>query len=118
MIKTRKNAAQEYDLIAAAAGVNSSVERMFAGKIPGYEPPQTTKTFIQEYFLGADTIEQVLGASMHVFLLDIDRLEFAAIIPKGDYVSVCLLGEDIDKELVQSFLDSPEVKKCLPDEWN
>jgi flavin-dependent dehydrogenase len=118
MIKTRKSPAQEYDLLAAAAGVNSSVERLFAGKIPGYVPPRTTKTFIQEYYLGAETIEQVLGASMHVFLLDIDRLEFAAIIPKGDYVSVCLLGEDIDKELVETFMSSPEVKNCMPDEWN
>jgi len=33
---------------------------------------------------------------MHVFLLDIPRLEFAAIIPKGDYATVCLLGEDIE----------------------
>jgi flavin-dependent dehydrogenase len=71
-IKTRTSPAQEYDLIAAAAGVNSSVERLFTGKIPGYEPPQTTKTFIQEYYLGADRIEKVLGASMHVFLLDIE----------------------------------------------
>ena len=55
---------------------------------------------------------------MHVFLLDIDRLEFAAIIPKGDYVSVCLLGDDIDKDLVESFLSSPEVRKCLPNDWN
>jgi flavin-dependent dehydrogenase len=117
-IKTRTSPAQEYDLIAAAAGVNSSVERLFTGKIPGYEPPQTTKTFIQEYYLGADRIEKVLGASMHVFLLDIERLEFAAIIPKGDYVSVCLLGDDIDKELVETFLSSPEVEKCLPDDWN
>jgi flavin-dependent dehydrogenase len=55
---------------------------------------------------------------MHVFLLDIPRLEFAAIIPKGDYVSVCLLGEDIDKALVQDFLNSPEVRGCLPPELN
>jgi hypothetical protein len=55
---------------------------------------------------------------MHVFLLDIPRLEFAAIIPKGDYVSLCLLGENIDKELVQSFLNTPAVKQCFPLEWN
>ncbi len=118
MIKTRKRPAQEYDLVAAAAGVNSSVDRLFAGKLPGYKPPRTTKTFIQEYYLGADTIEEVLGASMHVFLLDIPRLEFAAIIPKGDYVSVCLLGDDIDKDLVERFLSSPEVEKCMPADWN
>jgi flavin-dependent dehydrogenase len=51
---------------------------------------------------------------MHVFLLDIPRLEFAAIIPKGDYASLVLLGEDIDNELLESFLNTPEVRDCFP----
>jgi hypothetical protein len=28
-----------------------------------------------------------------------------------------LLGQDIDQELLQSFLDAPEVKACFPDGW-
>ena len=55
---------------------------------------------------------------MHVFLLNLPRLEFAAVIPKGDYVTVCLLGEDIDKELFEAFLNSPEVKQCMPPNWH
>ena len=55
---------------------------------------------------------------MHVFLLDIPRLEFAAIIPKGDYVTVCLLGEDVDKKLVDEFMNTPEVKACFPAGWS
>ena len=54
---------------------------------------------------------------MHVFLLNIPRLEFAAMIPKGDYVTLCLLGEEIDSELLQSFLSAPEVKHAMPPEW-
>lgn len=51
---------------------------------------------------------------MHVFLLDIPRLEFAALIPKGDFVTLCLLGDDIDDELMQRFFDAPEVANCFP----
>jgi flavin-dependent dehydrogenase len=69
---------------------------------------------IKEYFLGQEKIEEVLGTSMHVFLLDIPRLEFAAIIPKGDYASLCLLGDDIDNELLNEFLNTPEVRDCFP----
>jgi hypothetical protein len=54
---------------------------------------------------------------MHVFLLNIPRLEFAAIIPKGDYATVCMLGDDIDNELIDAFLDSEEVKGCMPADW-
>jgi flavin-dependent dehydrogenase len=53
---------------------------------------------------------------MHVFLLNLPRLEFAAIIPKGEYATVCLLGEEIDKPLIKSFLESPLVRKCFPPE--
>jgi len=109
---------ESYDLLVVAVGVNSAVLKLFSENGQGYKRPETTKTFITEYFLGEETIEKTLGDSMHVFLLNIPRLEFAAIIPKGDYASVCLLGESIDKELVQSFLESPQVKACMPDDWS
>ena len=59
----------------------------------GYEPPETTKTFIREYFFGEDVIAETLGDSMHVFLLNIPRLEFAAIIPKGEFEQARLVVE-------------------------
>jgi flavin-dependent dehydrogenase len=109
--------AQTYDLLVVAVGVNSQALKLFKDLELGYEPPETTKTFIREYYLGEEMIEKTLGDSMHVFLLNIPRLEFAAIIPKGDYASVCLLGESIDKELVESFLESPQVKACMTGSW-
>ena len=108
---------QTYDLLVAAVGVNSPALKLFKELDFGYEPPETTKTFIREYFLGEEVIAETLGDSMHVFLLNIPRLEFAAIIPKGDYASVCLLGEAIDKDLVDAFLNSDEVRGCMPDDW-
>ena len=108
---------QSYDLLVVAVGVNSAALKLFSGNGQSYKPPDSTKTFITEYYLGEEIIEKTLGDSMHVFLLNIPRLEFAAIIPKGDYASVCLLGESIDKELVQSFLNSPQVKACMPEDW-
>ena len=106
-----------YDLVVAAVGVNSPALKLFKELDFGYEPPQTTKTFIREYFFGEEVIAETLGDSMHVFLLNIPRLEFAAIIPKGDYVSVCLLGDAIDKALIDAFLNSDEVRECMPDDW-
>jgi flavin-dependent dehydrogenase len=52
---------------------------------------------------------------MHVFLLDLPHLEFAALIPKGDFVTLALLGDKIDDELVGAFLGSPEVQACFPE---
>jgi flavin-dependent dehydrogenase len=113
-IKTRGGSLQTYDLLAVAAGVNTAALKLFQGLEFGYHPPRTTRTFVREYYLGEETIGTYLGSSVHVFLLNIPRLEFAALIPKGDYVTMCLVGEKIDKELVQSLLDTPEVKQCFP----
>ena len=109
---------QSYDLLVVAAGVNSPTLKLFEKLDIEYRPPKTTKTFIREYFLGERVIDQCLGDSMHVFLLNIPRLEFAAIIPKGDYASICLLGESIDSDLVAQFLSSPQVRRCMPEGWS
>ncbi|UCG23471.1 MAG: hypothetical protein JSW55_15170, partial [Chloroflexota bacterium] len=107
-----------YDLVGVAVGVNAAAGRMFKEFEFDYRPPQTTKTAIREYNLGQEQIEQYLGSAMHVFLLDIPRLEFAAIIPKGNYATVCLLGQEIDNELLGAFLQAPEVRECFPPDWN
>jgi len=98
-----------YDMLAVAVGVNSASLKLFAD----YEPPRATKTFIREYYLGEEQVEKIVGNAMHVFLLDMPRLEFAAIVPKGDYLTVAMLGEDIDNELIRAFLESREVRECL-----
>ena len=116
-VKTQDGSEETYDLLAVATGVNTPALKLFEGSGFGYKAPRSTKTYICEIYMGRETIQRHLGTSMHVFLLNIRRLEFAALIPKGDYVTMCLLGEDIDKELVQSFLNAAEVKQCLPPGW-
>ena len=103
-----------YDLVALASGVNSRLEEDVEEHSRQFMKPARTKTFICEFKLGRDVIQETLGPSMHVFLLDIPRLEFAALIPKGDYATMCLLGDDIDEDLLDQFFSSPEVKNCFP----
>ena len=117
-LKTQSGLSRTYDLAVGAVGVNTRALEIFAGLEYDYQPPQTTQTYICEFPLGRDLVQKYVGNAMHVFLLDLPRLEFAALIPKGDNVTVCLLGREIDKDLVQTFLDSPEVKRCLPPDWH
>lgn len=116
-ITTKDGEQVVYDLLAAAVGVNGAGLKLFEGLGIGYQPPKTTKTYICEFLLGEEEIEKYFGSSMHVFLLDVPRLEFAAIIPKGEYVTIVLLGDSIDKSLVTNFLDSPEVRRCFPPDF-
>jgi flavin-dependent dehydrogenase len=65
-----------------------------------------------------EAVLERLGSSMHMFLLNIPRLDCAAIIPKGEYATVCLLGRDIDRELIEAFFASPAVRRCFPAGWS
>jgi len=106
-----------YDVVAVCVGVNSTALKMFEAAGISYIAPPASKTYICEFCLGRATITRELGTSMHVFLMNLPRLEFAALVPKGDYVTLCMLGEDIDRELINSFVESREVKQCLPANW-
>jgi len=103
-----------YDLVVVATGVNSRLTESLEDATQEFRRPGRTKTFICEFHLGRDVIRETFGPSMHVFFLDIPRLKFAALIPKGDYVTLCLLGKDIDDELMEQFFSSPEVTRCFP----
>lgn len=118
LVKTREGLSKTYNLLVGAVGVNTTALKLFRGLEFGYQPPQTTKTFICEFSLGYEMVQKYFGNSMHVFLLNIPRLEFAALVPKDDNVTMVLLGKEIDKELVQSLLDAPEVKRCFPPGWD
>src|SRR5512134_1705064 len=104
----------DYELVAIASGVNSRLLESLHELAEDHRPPALTKTFICEFRLGKEVIREAFGPSMHVFLLDIPRLEFAALIPKGDYVTLCLLGDDIDDRLMDRFFSSPEVSSRFP----
>lgn len=112
-----KDREQTYDLLAAATGINAAGGKLFDDLGLRYRAPESTKTYISEFYLGRETIRTYLGSSMHVFLLNIARLEFAAFIPKGDYVTFCMLGHDVDRPLVNEFLGSAEVARCMPPGW-
>lgn len=104
---------ERYDLAVVACGVNGAgVEIQDAAAAP-----RTVKTAIREHLVGRGAIRHTLGDSMHVFLLDIQRVELAALIPKGEYVSLCLIGRGLDSALVDSFFAVPEVTRCVPSGW-
>jgi len=106
--------AEGYDLVTVASGVNSNFIKLLEDLPAGVRQPKTTRTYICEFRSTPEEVLRVLGNSMHVFLLTIPRLEFAAIIPKGEFVTVVMLGDELDQEMVHTFLQDPVVRACFP----
>lgn len=117
-LKTSSEAPEAFDFVAVATGVNATSLKLVTSTPLQYKSPQTTKTLIREYFFGQEKLDRHLGSSMHVFLLNIPQLEFAAIIPKGDYASICLLGDHMDKSTFLAFVNSAEVRGLMPNDWD
>jgi flavin-dependent dehydrogenase len=113
-IEVKDTEPQVYDLIVGATGVNSPSLSLFEKLGIQYQRPKVRKAFLTELPLGFDTISKQLGSSMHVFLLNLPGLDFAALIPKGDYVTMCLIGDNIDKQLIDTFTQHPSVQGCFP----
>lgn len=114
-ITAKSGGSRTYDLLVIASGVNTSVLKLCQEALPGYRAPKITKTVIREYRSEQAAVADVLGDCMHLFLLNIPRLEFAAAIPKGNCITVCMLGEHIDPVLLDSFLQHHTVQQQLPE---
>ena len=113
-VTCKEGAGKTYDLLIGAVGINAQLLKKFGKLGLSFTAPPVKKGFVSEIYLGESVVQQYLGSSMHVFLLDIPGLKFAAIIPKVEYVTVVLMGEGIDKTLVERFMNSTEVRSCLP----
>jgi flavin-dependent dehydrogenase len=106
----------EADLLVGAFGVNSSTWKILQDLNTGYKRPETTSAFISELELGRENVSQYFGNSIHFFLLPKPRnIKFAALIPKGRYVTLCILGKNIDQETVNGLLNTPSAQKNLHD---
>lgn len=114
IVKSKKSVNKKYDLVVGASGLNKNTLNMFQSVSNQFVPPKTTRTYISEFYLGQNQVDKYFGASMHVFLLNLPNITFGALIPKNDYVTLVLLGKDIDKEIVESFISTEQVKACFP----
>jgi len=88
---------------------------VFQGKDFGYTKPATTRTSITEIPLDPEYISERFGNSIHLFLLPIRNIKFAAIIPKTSYVALCMIGKKLDGARVQEFLAHPKVRQLFPE---
>jgi hypothetical protein len=103
------------DLVVGAFGVNGRKTPTFEGMDFGYKSPTLTKTAIAEIALDPEYISEKFGNSVHLFLLPVKNMKFAALIPKTSHVNLCMLGKKLDKARVTEFLSHPKVRQLFPE---
>jgi len=99
------------DLLVLATGVNARLTRQLP---PPYTPPPTRKMMQVELTGDPEQISEALGSQVHVVLVPGSRLDFGTLIPKGEHVTVCLLGRGRRPMGMDEFLDLDITRRILP----
>jgi len=78
-----------------------------------YRQPEFLNTIITRLYRDGGFAEEV-GSTIHAFLLSIKGMEFGAVTPKQDHLSVNIAGKDVSAKVMLEFLRSPPVQRFLP----
>ncbi len=102
------------DLVVLASGVNTRPVRITG--LP-YVPPTTQVMAQDELYAGAAEVEARLGNTAHVFLIPNSGLVFGALVPKGPFINVSILGNGVLPVSMTDFLGHDMVRKMLPADY-
>ena len=99
-------------VVVGAFGLDDGSCRIFEqGTI--YRQPDFLNTVITRLFPGPEFIEG-MESTIHAFLLSHPGLEFGAVTPKADHISINIAGRNVSSKVMLQFLRSEPVQRFLP----
>jgi flavin-dependent dehydrogenase len=102
------------DLVIGGFGLDPGAAAMFALRT-GYRPPPCIGTLVTKLHpAGLEPIEGLLQDRIHAFLPRLPRVEFGALIPKGNHISAVVAGRGVTEHDMRTFLALPQVSGVLP----
>ncbi len=102
------------DAIVGAFGLDRAMADVFR-KRTKYRPPVAIETLVTKIHPGGlDRVEGLLSDRIYAYLPRIRGIEFGALVPKGNHISVVVAGKNIRSSDMDQFLALPEVSRMLP----
>jgi flavin-dependent dehydrogenase len=101
------------DAVVGAFGTGRVMADTFARRT-AYRPPPLLETLVTKHHPlgeGSGDIPDLLGNFIHVFLPPLPRIEFGALIPKGDHVTAIIAGSAARTDDMTAFLALPAVRR-------
>lgn len=106
------------DLVVGAFGLNTTIVKRIVGEGTRYRPPHSVRACNAELYLGASFIREQFNNKIYCLALGIGPVKFAAFTPKGEYITVTLIGkQDVTKAHLVRLLQHPVVVDLLPNNW-
>lgn len=101
------------DVVVAAFGLDDGMAKIFE-RLTSYRQPKFLSSIVTKIHPGEQEMEK-FGSYIHAFLpKSLPHVEFGAITPKENHLSINIAGTMVNAGMMDSFLDIPCVKKTLP----
>jgi flavin-dependent dehydrogenase len=107
-----ESAPLEADVVVGAFGLDEGTAVIFERAV-GYRPPPALSSVVTKYHPGETGMTE-FGGRIHAFLPAALRIEFGAVTPKGNHLTINIAGAAVDASLMDAFLAFPEVRRTLP----
>lgn len=101
----------EGDVVVGAFGLDEGTAVMFE-RTTRYRRPRALSTVVTKYHPGDDAMLD-FGPRIHAFLPTHPRIEFAAVTPKGNHLTLLVAGRRVDAAMMNAFLQLPQAVGIL-----
>lgn len=102
------------DVVVGAFGLDDGMAKIFEDKT-SYRQPKFLYSVVTKIHPGDLAMER-FGNSIHAFLpSSLPSVEFGAITPKGNHLSLNIAGKKVNAGMMDEFLKLPSVVRILPD---
>lgn len=100
------------DVVVGAFGLDEGAAAIFRRAV-SYRQPAALSSVVTKYHPGDAGIKE-FGQRIHAFLPPDPEIEFGAVTPKGNHLTINIAGAAVDARLMEAFLATPDVRKTLP----
>lgn len=102
------------NFVVVACGLNTNFLKHLTGLGFGYKPPKTVYTCQAEIPLSHEFIKSKFNRKITTLALNIPNVRFAAFTPKGEHLTVSVIGKrNVDITELRAVLNHPKVKDDL-----
>jgi flavin-dependent dehydrogenase len=102
----------EAAVVVGAFGLDEGTAVLFERMVE-YRPPSALSSIVTKYHPGEAGME-AFGNRIHAFLPVSPLIEFGAVTPKSDHLTINIAGTRVDADLMHAFLAMPEIQQVLP----
>lgn len=101
----------EAAVVVGAFGVDEGTAALFR-RATHYRPPPTISSVVTKLHPGEEVFDR-FGGRIHAFLPGSSPIEFGAITPKGNHLTINIAGARVGAGEMDRFLALPEVRRTL-----